>query len=125
VLVFAQKPPSGRYGWNLDGFRWIQDTPLGAVKPGQFNCRLSRGSAPNPLLMMNDWADVFPPRVSPNLPLVARSFLLRRAEQCRVQRSHLPNLILTDFYDRGDVIGAARELNGLGSPPAPTIAPNR
>jgi len=24
-------------------------------------------------------------------------------------------LILTDFYDSGDVIGAARELNGLGN----------
>jgi hypothetical protein len=34
-----------------------------------------------------------------------------------------PNLILTDFYDSGDVAGAARVLNGLGDEkPAPIVA---
>jgi hypothetical protein len=33
----------------------------------------------------------------------------------------LPNLILTDYYDRGDVIGAVNELNGVaGKRPAQT-----
>jgi hypothetical protein len=121
VIVFTQEPVSGRYPWDMyafDGF--IQDTPLGAVKPSQFSCKLYRGQPDSPLLMMNDWADVFPPRRSPNVALTQRSFILKRARQCERERDHMPNLILTDFYDSGDVIGAARQLNGLGEErPAP------
>jgi hypothetical protein len=126
VLVFTQEPVSGRYPWDMYGFGFIQDTPLGAVKPSQFSCKPNRGLSSNPLLMMNNWADVFPPRRSPNLPLTKRAFILRRARQCESQRHHIPNLVLTDFYDSGDVVGAARILNGLGSqPPAPIVALER
>jgi hypothetical protein len=121
VIVFTQEPVSGRYPWDMYSFGgFIQDTPLGAVKPNQFSCKLYRGLPSSPLLMMNDWADVFPPRRSPNLELTKRGFILKRARQCEAERHKLPNLILTDFYDSGDVIGAARVLNGLGdTPPAP------
>jgi hypothetical protein len=123
VLVFAQTRPDSAYKWDMDGFSWIQDTPLGAVKPAQFTCRLNRGSKTNPLLMMNNWADIFPPRPKPNVPLVQRSFILARARQCLAQRGRYPNLILTDFYNRGDVAGAVRELNGLGAErPASVVA---
>ncbi len=120
VLVFAQNPVSGSYAWDMPGFSWIQDTPLGAVKPAQFTCKLNRGAKTNPLLMMNNWADIFPPRPKPNKPLVKRDFILARARQCLAQRGKVPNIILTDFYNRGDVVGAVQELNGLdGVPPAP------
>ncbi len=126
VLVFTQEPVSGRYPWDMNGFSFIQDTPLGAVKPSQFTCALNRGLPRNPLLMMNDWADVFPPRRSPNLPLTKRSFILHRARQCEAERHHIPNLILTDFYDSGDVVGAARAINGLGNEkPAPIVSVER
>jgi hypothetical protein len=121
VVVFTQEPVSGRYPWDMYAFGgFIQDTPLGAVKPSQFTCKLYRGLPRSPLLMMNDWADVFPPRRSPNVALTQRRFIVKRARQCQAERGKLPNLILTDFYESGDVIGAARELNGLGSErPAP------
>jgi len=123
VVVFAQEPTSGKYRWDTDAFKWIQDTPLGAEKPGQFTCKLYRGRPNNPLLMMNDWADIFPPRPTPNLPLVKRAFILGRARQCVAARGMMPNLILTDYYNRGDVVGAAAELNGVaGQRPAP-LAP--
>jgi hypothetical protein len=121
VVVFAQDPTTGRYAWNAEGFSWIQDTPLGAVKPSQFTCKLYRGYTNNPLLMMNDWADIFPPRPTPNVPLVQRSFIIKRANQCVEQRGRAPNLILTDFYNRGQVVQAAAELNGVANQkPAPT-----
>jgi hypothetical protein len=122
VVVFAQKERTGFYPWNADGFSWIQDTPLGARKPRQFTCELYRGFASNPLLMMNNWADIFPPRPVPNVPLVKRAFVLKRASQCLDQRGKIPNLILTDYYNRGDVLGAVAELNGVGSQrPAPIV----
>jgi hypothetical protein len=126
VLVFTQEPVSGRSPWDMYGFGFIQDTPLGAVKPSQFSCKLYRGLPSNPLLMMNNWADVFPPRRSPNLPLTKRKFIVHRARQCQRERHHIPNLILSDFYDSGDVVGAARILNGLGEQsPAPIVALER
>ena len=73
--------------------------------------------------MMNNWADIFPPRPSPNLPLVKRGFLLGRARQCIQQRGRVPDLILTDFYNRGDVVAAAAALNGVsGERPVATVA---
>jgi hypothetical protein len=121
VVVFAQKPPSGKYAWNANAFAWwIQDTPLGARKASQFSCKDARGSPSNPLLMLNNWADVFPPRPQPNIPIVKRSFILERAQQCIAERGRIPNLILTDYYNRGDVIGAVATLNGVdGVKPAP------
>ncbi len=65
--------------------------------------------------MMNNWADIFPPRLTPNLPLVERAFLLVRARQCGQQRGRTPNLILTDYYNRGDVVAAVALLNGPGN----------
>lgn len=124
VVVFTQEPVSGRYPWDMyafDGF--IQDTPLKAVKPKQFTCGLSRGLPSSPLLMMNNWADVFPPRRSPNVALNKTDFILQRARQCERERHHIPNLILTDFYNTGDVVGAARILNGLGEQKPARIAP--
>jgi hypothetical protein len=127
VLVFTQEPVTGRKPWNMYAFGgFIQDTPLGAVKPSQFTCKLARGTPSSPLLMMNNWADVFPPRRSPNVALTQRAFILKRARQCERERDHVPNLILTDFYNSGDVIGAARALNGLGDrKPAPIVALQR
>jgi hypothetical protein len=127
VLVFTQEPVSGRHPWDMYGFGgFIQDTPLGAVKPSQFSCEPSRGTPSSPLLMMNGWADVFPPRRSPNVALTQRAFIVARARQCIAERHHIPNLILTDFYDSGDVVGAVRTINGLGeAKPAPIVALQR
>jgi hypothetical protein len=122
LVVLAQKPTSGKYAWNPYAFDWVQDTPLGTSKASEFTCKLNRGTLSNPLLMVNNWADVFPPRPTPNVPLNQRDFILQRAQQCRRQRGRLPNLILTDYYNRGAVVKAVAELNGLGNlKPAETI----
>jgi hypothetical protein len=121
IVVFAQKETSGKYPWNHFAFNWIQDTPLGAKKAKQFTCKPYRGSGSDPLVMMNNWADIFPPRPTPNVPLLKRAFLLSRARQCVEQRGRVVNLILTDYYNRGDVIKTVAELNGVANvPPATT-----
>ena len=53
---------------------------------------------------------------------VKRDFILSRAQQCVQQRGRYPNLILTDYYNRGNVIGAANTLNGVeGRRPAKVL----
>jgi hypothetical protein len=119
IVVFAQKETSGKYAWNHFAFDWIQDTPLGAKKPKQFTCKTNRGGTNDPLVMLNNWADIFPPRPTPNVPLLKRAFLLSRARQCVEQRGRVVNLILTDYYNRGDVVKTVAELNGVTNvPPA-------
>jgi hypothetical protein len=122
IVLFAQNPTSGRYPWNPYAFNWMEDTPLGATKPSQFTCKLNRGKAGNPILLMNNWADIFPPRPQPNVPVVQRGFILSRAQQCVEQRGRFPNLILTDYYNRGGVVAAANTLNGVeGKRPSKVI----
>jgi hypothetical protein len=102
IVVFAQEPVSGHFPWNAPQFTWTQDTPLKAVKPKQFTCKQYRGYSSNPLLVMNNWADIFPPRPTPNVPLVQQDFIIKRAREC-------------DVYNRGDVVGAVAELNGVAT----------
>ena len=120
VLVFTEREPSGQYAWNMEGFAYVQDTPLGAKKPSELQCARSRGSADSPLLMLNNWIDRFPPPLSANRAVLRRSFIVGRARRCRRERKMLPNLIASDFYDQGHLVDAVRQLNGFGDrPPAP------
>ena len=69
--MFTEKDADGTVPWYLDGFSFVQDTPLGATKVKQLSCKLERGDADSPLLMLNHWADLFPPRrarTSPSRP---------------------------------------------------------
>jgi hypothetical protein len=112
VVVFTEKDADGTVPWYLDGFSFVQDTPLGAEKRDQLSCRRFRGTADSPMLMLNHWADVFPPRLSANPPFQRKRFILRRAHQCARARGLPVNLIAVDFYDQGDLIPAVETLNG-------------
>jgi hypothetical protein len=112
VVVFAEKDADGTVPWYLDGFSFVQDTPLGATKVGQLSCKRERGDADSPLAMMNHWADVFPPRREANAPFQRRKVIIDRAHRCARKLGVTVNLIAVDHYDLGDLIPAVEELNG-------------
>ena len=111
VVVFTEHDADGTVPWYLDGFSFVQDTPLGEEKVSQASCRRERGTADSPLLMMNHWADVAPPRLTPNRPWLKRKVILERARRCGRVRGMPVNMIPVDFYEEGDLIGAVEELN--------------
>jgi hypothetical protein len=111
VIVFAEKDADGTLPWYLDGFSFVQDTPLGAQSTSELRCRRERGDADSPLLMLNNWADLFPPRLVPNRPFQTRSFLRSRVRSCTRARGLPVNLIAVDFYDQGEVVKVVDELN--------------
>jgi uncharacterized membrane protein HdeD (DUF308 family) len=111
VIVFAEKDADGTVPWYLDGFSYVQDTPLGATTTNQLSCARERGDADSPLLMLNHWADVFPPQLRANRPFLTTRFLLRRARQCERRRGMPVNMIAVDFYDQGKLIEAVKRLN--------------
>ena len=43
-----------------------------------------------------------------------RDAILAHARECKSALGGLPGLIAVDFWQQGDVVGAAGELNGLG-----------
>src|SRR5829696_2683380 len=111
MVVFAEKDADGTYAWYLDGFSFVQDTPLGATTVNQLSCRRERGDPDSPLLMLNNWADVFPPRLRANRPFQTKKFLLKRAHECERKRGMPVNMIAVDFYDQGAVVEAVKALN--------------
>jgi hypothetical protein len=111
MIVFTEKDADGTLPWYLDGFSFVQDTPLGATTVNQLSCRRERGDADSPLLMLNHWADVFPPRLRANRPFQTKKFLLQRAHECERKRGMPVNLIAVDYYDQGALVEAVKVLN--------------
>ena len=101
--------------WLLDGFGFVQDTPLGAKNPADFSCDRFRGTKDSPLLGLNHWIDRFPPQPSQNRR-VAGEFLEERARRCGVERRLVPNILAVDFYDRSGVVQAAAAINAAPVP---------
>ncbi len=101
----------------------LQETPFRFTTPAALTdaatlpstCRPNRGPDSAPLFLLNNWVDTTPvPRASNAAVVNAYKVLLHRARTCVSQRHRLPNLIAVDFFRRGDVLGVARTLNGLG-----------
>ena len=111
-MVITEKDADGTVPWYLDGFSFVQDTPLGATKVGQLSCKLERGDTDSPMLMLNHWADLFPPRAAPNRPFQTERFIIKRAHQCARARGLPVSLIAVDHYEEGDLVGAVDALNG-------------
>jgi hypothetical protein len=111
VIVLTEKDADGTVPWYLDGFSFVQDTPLGAEKTNQLSCRLERGDADSPFLMLNHWADLFPPRLEANRPFQRERFVLSRAHRCARERRLPVSLIAVDHYDQGRFLAAVDALN--------------
>ncbi len=109
-LVILAEEDGGQRPWYLDGFKFVQDTPLGATRPSQLSCDRFRGEADSPLLLLNHWIPPFPPSVTRN-QAIGGTYLRNRVGRCERQREMLPNLLAVDFYERTGVVGIAQTLN--------------
>jgi hypothetical protein len=122
-LVVIAENDAGAIPWYHPAYdEAVQETPFRFTAAAELTdakrlpetCRPERGPASAPLFLLNHWVDTSPvPRASIAGEVNARDVLLRRARLCQRIRHRLPNLIAVDFYRRGDVVGAARVLNGL------------
>lgn len=111
-LVVLDQGDGGDASWHHTGFVVAQDTRISSLLRSRTTCRPSgRGTPESPLLLMNHWIDRFPPPPTANAEVSRRSVLIRRARRCERTLGRLPNLIAVDFYERGDVVAAARALN--------------
>ena len=98
----------------------VQETPFSfgraaeLTDPAQLeaSCEPNRGPAEAEVFLVNHWIDTSPaPRPSNAAKVNKRSALLDRIHQCEAQRDLAATLIAVDFYEEGDVFGAAAVLN--------------
>lgn len=110
LLVFAEVK-GGSPPWYMPAFSFIQDTPLGALHPGQLSCARYRGNADSPMLLLNHWIPPFPPSPTINAQIGRAVFLRARILRCTRVR-HIPGAIVAvDFYQRTSVVEVAEQLN--------------
>lgn len=118
VLVFGEEETAG-VSWYHDQFTYVRDTPYDlpsadAVLSPQ-GCTIGRGTTASPFLLINQFVSGDPPLPRPARVVNRRDAILAHARECRSALGGLPGLIAVDFWQQGDVVGAARALNGLGS----------
>ncbi len=110
LLVFAEVK-GGSPAWYMPAFSFIQDTPLGALHPGQLSCARYRGSQDSPILLLNHWIPPFPPSPTINAQIGRAPFLRARISRCTRERHTLGAIVAVDFYERTAVVKVAQELN--------------
>jgi hypothetical protein len=95
----------------MPAFKLIQDTPLGALRPGQLSCARYRGADHSPLLLLNHWIPPFPPSTTINAAIGRASFLRARIARCERERGIHGAIVAVDFYQRTAVVKVAQQLN--------------
>jgi hypothetical protein len=110
LVVFAEEK-GGEPAWYMPAFSFIQDTPLGAVRPGQLTCARFRGEADSPLLLVNYWIPPFPPSETLNAAIGRESVLRRHLERCLKERGAKAAIVAVDFYERTSAVAVARAFN--------------
>jgi hypothetical protein len=122
-VVFLAENHAGAAPWYQLAYKDItEETPYTFPKVADLtdpaklakSCRPNRGPDDAPLFLVNHWISTDPvPRPSDAAKVNAYGPLLRRLEECRKLRHHIPNLVAVNFYRRGALLRAVDALNGV------------
>ena len=116
-LVVFSEHGGGAPSWYENGWMNVQDTRYDVTSASDFTCGLNRGTAADPLFLLNHWIAKGTPSAEDAALVNSYDFLLTRARRCEAERGLLPNFIAVNFYDRGDLFRVVDTLNGIpGSP---------
>jgi hypothetical protein len=126
LLVMAERDNGdGKFPWYQSAFDLMQETPYTFKNvneiSGPQSCRPNRGDPDNPLFQMNNWIEKVPRDPGLQGEINAHDVLLKRAETCKRVRGLKPNVLAVDYYNEGDVIGVAKELNGIPADQEPEV----
>ena len=130
LLVMAERDNGdGKFPWYQPAFELIQETPYTFKNideiSGPSSCRENRGDPDNPLFQINNWIEKVPRDPDLQGEINALDVLGERARVCERTRGLKPNIIAVDYYNEGDVIGVAKELNGIPPDQEPEVRTTR
>lgn len=116
VVVFMQREAGGPEDpWMMQGFDWVQDTPYSNPTPESLSCRLNRGTAGDPLLLLNYWlSNNFLSLVSDARTINAYDAMQSYVSRCQLERGQIPNFVAVNFYNEGALLRVVDQLNGFG-----------
>jgi hypothetical protein len=89
------------------------DNPYSAKTTAELSCNLNRGNGNNRLFILNNFLTDPVARRPLADAANANPDFLARAQNCQSVRSHLPNFVTVDFYDRGALLSVVKTLNGV------------
>ena len=109
-------------------YNWpAMDTPSGIEMltypaPARGELRPNRGGTTGPLFLMNHWVsgnqtETVTPDPAAAAVVNQKDAVVNRARACQQRRGIKPTILAVDFFGAGDVVGAARELNGVVAAP--------
>jgi hypothetical protein len=111
VLTVSEKH-GGVYKWLPATYSLFQETPYTFSTVARFSCAPKRGTAGNPMFLINHWLRPNgPPDPSAAADVNSRSVLLDRYRSCAARRTVLPNVVAVDFTEVGALYSTVRELN--------------
>jgi hypothetical protein len=90
----------------------MQETPYTFTGIDKFDCGPNRGSATNPMFLVNHWLRTGgQPDPTAAGKTNSQAVLTNRFRQCADQRGVVPNLIAVDFFGIGDIVKTCAQLN--------------
>ena len=109
----------GSYATLLDRFGWTWETPWDNEQPADFTrCNADRGTMGNDLYVVDTYLEG---RVIPSAQDAAlvnnNPFLLERVTHCQAWAGRLPNFVMVNYYEVGDLFADVDALNGFGELP--------
>ena len=112
-LVVFTDHQSETYPWLHRTWDHCFDTDWAAETLDDFSCDRLRGSADNPLFILNHFLTA--PIAFPHLAEQANANpgFIERAQDCMAVHDTIPNFVTVDFYSIGDVFDVVDSLNGI------------
>lgn len=115
LVVFTDRGVSANAA--VDGFQdywsFIVDNDYDAQQLSDFNCEWFRGDPSGGLYLFNHFITKLTPQPDSAQVINQRSVLLTRIRECEAYKGRLPNFLHVDFYNYGDCLSVADELNGV------------
>lgn len=115
LVVFTDRGLSANAA--VDGFQdywsFIVDNDYDAQQLSDFDCEWFRGDPNGGLYLFNHFITKLTPQPDSARVINQRSVLLTRIRECEAYKGRLPNFLHVDFYNYGDCLSVADELNGV------------
>jgi hypothetical protein len=113
----------GSYAAILDRFSWTWETPWDNETAADFaRCDVDRGTQGNDLYVVDTYLEDQALPTAAQAQLVnANPFLLDRLLHCHATTGQLPNFVMVNYYEVGDLFADVDILNGLASPPSGNV----
>ena len=125
-VVFTSEAKTTPVKWYFEAYKsTLSETPYSFASTGLLtdpaglaeSCRANRGPAKGPLFLMNHFVTRPPNGISyaeDSAIVNTKAAIIARANACKAARGKMPTILAVNNVELGDVVGAAKKLNGLG-----------